>query len=221
MKLTALDIKQQTFDKSFRGYDIAEVNAYLNLVASEWEHLVSRNKELERDLESMREKLEHYQRVEEALHETLQTAKESAEQRLARSRQDAEDKIEKAEMEAENLIREARQQRQQIRQSILRLLDRRKEVIGGMQNYLEMAQESLNQFSNDEARTFEIKDELSEEESSFEKKLRLRSQSSQNEKEQTNEEQLKNQQNPDNKKSSGSSVTAGAEDLDEIIDDLD
>jgi len=216
MKLTALDIKQQTFDKAFRGYDIAEVNAYLNLVANEWEHLVSRNKELERDLEHMREKLEHYQKVEEALHETLQTAKESAEQRLARSRKDAEDKIDKAEMEAENLIREARQQRQQIRQSILRLLDRRKEIIGGMQNYLEMAQESLNQFANDEARTFEIKDDLSEEESSFEKKLRLRSQTSEK-----NSGQSQGQQNKKGSGQADGSVPAGAEDLDEIIDDLD
>jgi len=156
MKLTALEIKQQEFDKSFRGYDKAEVQAFLNLVSNEWEHLVTKNRELEDRIDELEEKLKHYERVEEALHETLQTAKESAEQKLTGARKDARNKIEKAEMEAESIIREATQQRQQVRQSIIRLLDRRKEIIGGIRSYLEMAQESLEQFSKDEAALFDL-----------------------------------------------------------------
>ncbi len=82
MKLTALEIKQQQFEKSLRGYDVSEVNAYLNLVANEWEHMVGKMKEMEAQLDKMDEKLKHYERVEQALHETLQTAKDSAEQKL-------------------------------------------------------------------------------------------------------------------------------------------
>jgi cell division initiation protein len=74
MKLTALEIKQQQFEKSLRGYDVSEVKAYLNLVASEWEHMVGKMKEMEAQLDKMDEKLKHYERVEQALHETLQTA---------------------------------------------------------------------------------------------------------------------------------------------------
>jgi cell division initiation protein len=156
MKLTALEIKQQTFDKSLRGYDKAEVEAFLNLMSNEWEHMVAKNRELEKKIDDLEEKLKHYERVEEALHETLQTAKESAEQKLTGARREAQTKIEKAEMEAESIIREATQQRQQVRQSIIRLLDRRKEIIGGMRSYLEMAQESLEQFSKDEASLFNL-----------------------------------------------------------------
>lgn len=156
MKLTALEIKQQNFDKSLRGYDKAEVKAFLNLMANEWEHLVAKNRELESKIENLEDKLKHYERVEEALHETLQTAKESAEHKLTGARKEARNKIEKAEMEAESIVREATQQRQQVRQSIIRLLDRRKEIISGIRSYLEMASESLEQFSKDEAALFDL-----------------------------------------------------------------
>jgi cell division initiation protein len=156
MKLTALEIKQQQFEKSLRGYDVAEVQAYLNLVASEWEHMVGKMRELEAQIDKMDDKLKHYERVEEALHETLQTAKDSAEQKLGGARKEARNMIEKAEIEANSIIREANQQRQQIRQSILRLLDRRDEIIGGIKSYLEIASESLQQFSKDEANLFSM-----------------------------------------------------------------
>lgn len=205
MKLTALEIKQQNFEKSLRGYDTAEVQAFLNLMSNEWEHLVAKNRELQKQIESLEEKLKHYERVEEALHETLQTAKESAEQKLSGARKDARNKIEKAEMEAENIIREATQQRQQIRQSILRLLDRRKEIIGGIRSYLELAQESLEQFSKDEAALFEIpKGEDDELSASFKKQVNNRKNKKQG-----------------NQKEEAQTLPPGAEDVDDLIDEID
>jgi cell division initiation protein len=156
MKLTALEIKQQQFEKSLRGYDVSEVSAYLNLVASEWEHMVGKMKEMEAQLDKMDEKLKHYERVEQALHETLQTAKDSAEQKLVGAKKESRNIIERAEMESDGIVREANQKRQHIRQSILRLLDRREEIIGGMKSYLEMAQESIQHFSRDDAPLFSL-----------------------------------------------------------------
>lgn len=156
MKLTALEIKQQTFEKSMRGYDTGEVQAFLNLVANEWEHMFIKTRELEDQIMKLNDKLKHYERVEQALHETLQTAKDSAENKLAGAKKEAKNMMEKAEMEADAIVREAHQKRQQIRQSILRLLDRREEVIGGIRSYLEMAQESLQQFSKDEINLFSL-----------------------------------------------------------------
>jgi cell division initiation protein len=163
MKLTALEIKQQQFEKSLRGYDVAEVQAYLNLIASEWEHMVGKMRELEDQIQKMDDKLRHYERVEEALHETLQTAKDSAEQKLTGARKEARNTIEKAEIEADSIIREANQQRQQIRQSILRLLDRREEIISGIRSYLDIAQDSIQHFSKDEASLFTLPKDGSEE----------------------------------------------------------
>lgn len=149
MKLTALDIKQQKFEKAIRGYDIAEVGGFLGVIATEWEHMTARNRALEHEVSELKHKLEHYTKVEEALHETLRTAKDNAENKLAMAKSEAENRIHKAEIESENMLRDARQQKQEIRQGILRLLDRREEIIRGMRGYLEMARESLQNFDSD------------------------------------------------------------------------
>ena len=39
MKITALDIRQKTFEKSFRGIDRDEVQAFLNTISQQWERL--------------------------------------------------------------------------------------------------------------------------------------------------------------------------------------
>lgn len=207
MKLTALEIKQQNFEKALRGYDKAEVQAFLNLISNEWEHLVAKNRELNERIEELEEKLKHYERVEEALHETLQTAKESAEHKLSGARKDARNKIEKAEMEAESIVREAIQQRQQIRQSILRLLDRRKEIIGGIRSYLELARESLDQFAQDEAELFDLPSDSDEDfNERFKKQFQNRTQKISEQKDEEGESQT---------------IPPGAEDVDDLIDELD
>lgn len=162
MKLTALEIKQQKFDKSLRGYDSDEVQAFLNTVASEWEHLVSRNRELEQKISSLEDKLKHYERVEQALHETLQTAKESAEHKLNGAREEADNMVKKAEMEANNIVREAQQQRQLIRQDIIRLADKREDIISNIRSYLDRAQQVLDNFDKAEPELYKVPEIKSE-----------------------------------------------------------
>lgn len=154
MKLTALEIKQQKFEKSLRGYEVNEVNAFLSMVASEYEGLVSKQRDLEREVTQLKDKLRQYERMESALHETLQTAKESVEQRLLGARQEAKTRLEQAEMEAEALIRDANQQRHELRQEIQRLIERRDDIVRGIRSYLELASESLAVFARDEAGPF-------------------------------------------------------------------
>lgn len=163
MDITALDIKQQTFAKSIRGYDVAEVNAYLQVLSTKWEHMVGKTRDQEREINELREKLKHYVRVEEALHETLQTAKDSAEQRLATSKQEAQSRIEKAEMEAEKILAEARQARQKIKQNMLRLLERREEIINGMNSYLDTASRALDNFKADDGNVYSVPADIDDE----------------------------------------------------------
>lgn len=197
MKLTALEIKQQQFEKSLRGYDTAEVQSYLNLIASEWEHMVGKIRELETQVDKMNNKLQHYERVEEALHETLQTAKSSAEEKLSGAKKEAEIIREKAEMEAESIVKDAHQQRREIRQSIIQLVDKREEMIRSLKSYLENTQDSLEQFSKDDRSLFKAP-----------------------------EQPEVNTQKPKRKKerktiSEESSDIPGAEKIDNIIDELD
>ncbi|MDG5766879.1 DivIVA domain-containing protein [Balneolales bacterium ANBcel1] len=196
MKLSALEIKQQTFAKSMRGFDVAEVQSFLNVVSNEWEHLSNKCRDQEQEIRRLTDKLEHYQKVEEALHETLQTAKESAQQRISSSKQEAQNRISQADLEAEKIVRDAHQERQAIRQSIQRLLERRHEIIRGMESYLELATESLDTFRRDDSSTYS----LPKEESDTSPPLRQKSADS---------------------ASTAASPAAGTDDLDHLLDDID
>jgi cell division initiation protein len=163
MKLTALEIKQQQFEKSLRGYDPAEVQSFLSLLANEWEHMVGRMRDLENQVDKMNDKLRHYERVEEALHETLQTAKSSAEEKVSDARKQAKIITEKAELEAETILQEANQQRREIRQSLMQLIDKRNEMIRSMRSYLDNAGDALDQFKSDENSLFSLSEAAVEE----------------------------------------------------------
>ncbi len=203
MKLTALGIKQQQFEKSLRGYDPAEVQSYLNLIANEWEHMVGRIRELENQLDKMNNKLMHYERVEEALHETLQTAKNSAEEKLSSARKEAENITEKAELQAEAIIQQSYQQRREIRQNILQLIDRREEMIRSVKSYLENTSEALRQFSKDDQSLFTLPEQESDE--NFEQKIKKSKSSGKSKKEENNF--LKNEPS-----------LPGSEKIDDILD---
>lgn len=200
MKLSALEIKQQNFAKSLRGYDVAEVQSFLNVVSNEWEHLSNRCRDQQHEMERLKEKLQHYQKVEEALHETLQTAKESVEQRINSTRQEAQNRIAKAELEAEKIISDSRKERLSIRQSIQRLLERRHEIIRGMESYLELATESLESFRRDDSSTYSLPKDDSRE---------------------ATDSKNGTDQDDQKKKSKPTSPVPGAEDLDDLIDNLD
>lgn len=156
MKLTALEIKQQQFEKALRGYDPSEVQSYLNLMASEWEFMVGKIRELENQVSGLNDKLKHYERVEEALHETLQTAKSSAEEKLVGARKEAKNIIEKAELEAETIYQEAHRERWKIRQHTLQIVEKREEMVQSLRSFLDNINHSLEKFSGDKQSLFTV-----------------------------------------------------------------
>ena len=158
MKLTALEIKQQQFEKSMRGYDPAEVQSYLSLLATEWEHMAGKVRELENQVDKLNDKLKHYERVEEALHETLQTAKSSAEEKLSGARNEAKNIVEKAELQAETIFQEAHRERWKVRQHTLQIVEKREEMIRSLSSFLDNTVKSLNQFSDDKQSLFTVPD---------------------------------------------------------------
>lgn len=161
MKITPLEIKQQQFDKSLRGFDVSEVQQFLALVSNEYENLITKNKELENQIEKLSDRVKHYERVEEALHETLQTTKESAAQKLDNARLQAKNALDKAYIEAEMIVKKAHHEKAHIRQGILRLLDKREEIIVGITSYLNTASNSVKKFNDNEMNIFSLDEESS------------------------------------------------------------
>lgn len=74
MRITPLDARKQEFNKAMRGYDCAEVQAFLTTLADEYEAVLVDNKQIRERVMEQDEKLEEYQSMERNLRDTLMTA---------------------------------------------------------------------------------------------------------------------------------------------------
>ncbi|MDR3564893.1 MAG: DivIVA domain-containing protein [Negativicutes bacterium] len=105
--LTALDIHNKEFKRSFRGYSEDEVDEFLDQVVKDYEKLYRDNIELKETLDRVNSKLEHFQHMENTLHNTLVIAQETAEEVKLNAKKESELQLKEAEIRAQKLVEEA------------------------------------------------------------------------------------------------------------------
>jgi cell division initiation protein len=114
MKLTALDIRQKTFEKSFRGVDKDEVQAFLTTISQQWERMGDENRELRLKLEHAQHDVQKMREVESSLYRTLKTAEDTGNNITEQAQRDADLRIREAQFQAESIISEARQKAREV-----------------------------------------------------------------------------------------------------------
>ena len=109
MDLTPLDVrkKKEDFRRAVRGYDPAQVDGFLDLVADRLEDLVGRELRLREQSELLREQLAAFQEREKALNEALVTAQELREEARAQAEKTADLRVREAERQAREILRDA------------------------------------------------------------------------------------------------------------------
>lgn len=80
MKLTAMDINNKEFKRGLRGYSVEEVDEFLDQVVENYEELYKENSRLKESLSRVNEKLEHYEKLEATIQNTLLLAQNAADQ---------------------------------------------------------------------------------------------------------------------------------------------
>src|SRR6266540_3704467 len=109
MKITPLDITQKSFDRALRGLDHHQVQAFLALVASEFEGLVKEVQALREDERRKDEVIAELRSRERALQETMITAQKACEEIRESARKEAEITLSEAELQAEKIVQSAHQ----------------------------------------------------------------------------------------------------------------
>ncbi|GGG10102.1 DivIVA domain-containing protein [Paenibacillus abyssi] len=107
MPLTPLDIHNKEFGRRLRGYDEDEVNEFLDQVIKDYELLIRENKELQNQVLSLQEKLNHFSNIEETLSKTIIVAQEAADELKNNSKKEAQLIIKEAEKNADRIINES------------------------------------------------------------------------------------------------------------------
>ena len=118
MRITPMDIEQQEFSKSFRGYNEEEVDDFLDKIVKDYEELINENVRLNEEIERMQEKLKEFSEIEETLRSALLNAQKSAEEMKGRVESEAKIIIEKAELEAKSLKQEVFQREDLVKNEI-------------------------------------------------------------------------------------------------------
>ncbi len=152
MKITSLDIRKQEFNRSFRGYDIDEVDSFLQVLATQWQEIVD---DLRRSGEKVSEqqlKLDHYMKVEEALEEALQTARSSARITIENAEMKARNTLEEAENRVVDLQKQSDSERLQMKRDTAKYAVRQQEIVAKLRAFLMSEMEILGHFDAENIR---------------------------------------------------------------------
>jgi len=107
MPLTPLDIHNKEFGRRLRGYDEDEVNEFLDQVIKDYESIIRENKDLQNQIFSLQEKLDHFANIEETLSKTIIVAQEAADEVKHNAKKEAQLILKEAEKNADRIVNES------------------------------------------------------------------------------------------------------------------
>jgi cell division initiation protein len=119
MRITPLDIQQKQFPMKFRGFDVEEVYAFLEIVREEMEDLLRDNANLKETLQRMENQIKEFRDMETTLRETLLTAQQMVEDYKTNARKEAELLVKEAELKSDTMLKEAQEKVIKIHEDIV------------------------------------------------------------------------------------------------------
>ncbi|MGD9050352.1 MAG: DivIVA domain-containing protein [Desulfobacterales bacterium] len=128
MKITPLDIQQQQFKTRFRGFDIREVDAFLEQVAETFETLRKTNQNLTDEVRRLELEIQGYRKREETFKRALLNSQKVLDQMKDNARKSAELIIAEAEVKAEKILNKAHNRLAQLHEDISELKRQRTQI---------------------------------------------------------------------------------------------
>jgi len=137
--LTPIDIRKKKgdFSRSLRGYDVADVDMFLDLVADRLEEVVNESLRLEERVSQLEAQMQEYRQRETALTEAVVTAQELREDVKRQVAKEAELARREAEVEAERIRAAALRAREHEEEQVRRLRARRIQLLRTFRTFLE------------------------------------------------------------------------------------
>jgi len=138
MKITPLDIQQQQFRVRFRGFDMVEVDNFLDLLANEFEELLKENSRIGEEERRKTERISQLEAGEKEPRDTLVSVQRITEEMKNNARKEGELIIEEAKLNARKILEAAQGQALQIEGEINQLKRQRAEFEASLRATVEM-----------------------------------------------------------------------------------
>lgn len=121
MRITPLDIQQKQFPMKFRGFDVEEVYAFLEVIREEMEDLLRENATLKENMIRLETQIKEFKDMETTLRETLMTAQQMVEEYKTNARKEAELLVKESELKADAIMKETQEKVIKIHEDIVDL----------------------------------------------------------------------------------------------------
>ncbi len=108
--LTPMEIQSKEFAKTLRGYDVKQVDTWIQKVKEHYEKPYVENHELREKLARTEESVVHYRDLEDALQRTLVMAQKSAEDMRGNAERESKIMLEQAELAARTVKQKAEEE---------------------------------------------------------------------------------------------------------------
>lgn len=109
MRITPLDIQQKQFPVKFRGFDVEEVDSFLELIREEMEELLRENASLREEVKRLEKQLKDYKNIETTLRDTLIATQQMVGDYQNNAKKEAELIKKDAELKADKMLKEAQE----------------------------------------------------------------------------------------------------------------
>lgn len=143
MSFTAEDIQTKQFHVRFRGFDIEEVDSFLEQVAENYMLLVHEKKELSDELDKLKNDIEDFESREKTFHHAILSAQKIADEIEAKSSREAEEMVANAEEEVKRLQEDANSEIVALEKQLDDLKDARNNIQGELKSYLTSCLDAL------------------------------------------------------------------------------
>lgn len=118
MRITPLDIQQKQFSTRFRGFDMEEVDSFLELIREEMEELLRENANLREEARRFEKQLKEYKNIETTLKDTLISTQQMVEEYRNTAKKEADLIIKETELKADAMLRDAQEKVVKIHEDI-------------------------------------------------------------------------------------------------------
>lgn len=113
--LTPLDIENKKFTRTLKGYNVDEVDDFLDQLTLEYEKLYKENAEFKSKFDDQQKEIERYKTVERTLQNTLVMAQTTAEDIKTMAQKQADQIINEAKLEAQRMVEDVNKDEVEIR----------------------------------------------------------------------------------------------------------
>ncbi len=159
MKMTPLDIQQQQFKTRFRGFDIREVDTFLEQTAGAFETLQRENEDYQEEIRRLELEIQGYKKREETFKRALLNSQKVLDQMKENARKSAELIIAEAEVKAEKILNKSHNRLAQLHEDIAELKRQRTQievqissVIEAHSKLLEISKEGMKEMDEEDSK---------------------------------------------------------------------